>query len=149
MWVHRPRYDDTFGVPMDLGAHRKDPLSPRSRPSPVRQARPQTVLVEQPRSLFDLFRPSPDQAPRRAEKERPGRPRPSAPRPSLNQPAPDGGFRQLEAFAAGIWKRLSVQHRIVLAIGGAWFLLVTGLFVPAIVIGVFYAVIRNQKRDAA
>lgn len=160
MWSHRPRYDDTFGVPMDLGADRMDPLSPKARPpGPGRHARPQTVLVEKPRPLFGLFGSPPEDNPKPAATERPprlqspqARPidhRPPAHRPTAPQAAPANGFRQLEGFAGHIWKRLSLQHRIVLAIGGAWFLLVTGLFLPAIVIGVFYMVIRNQRRGEA
>jgi hypothetical protein len=55
MFGRRPRYDDTFGVRMDLGADRKDPMSlrPTSQAGRLRVKAP--VLVEQPVSIFGRF----------------------------------------------------------------------------------------------
>lgn len=143
MFGGRPKYDDTFGVPMDLGTYRKDPMSaPAIKRATLRTAKP-VKIVETPRRLSDIFRRKDNyelQMPKPSPESRTQR--------SPAQPAPDSadGFRRMEAHAAGIFRRLSVQHRIVLGIFGFWLLISTGLFIPAIIAGVIYLIVRNQKR---
>ena len=44
-----------------------------------------------------------------------------------------------------LWRKLSVAQRIGLFVFAGWFLLASGLFVPAIVIGVIYLTLRRNK----
>lgn len=143
MFGGRPKYDDTFGVPMDLGADRKDPITapPVKRP-PLRAARP-VEIVETPRRLSDIFHRK-DNFELQAEKPAPNAQTPRSP----SHPAPDSGegLRRMEAVAAGLLRRLSVQQRVVLGIFVFWLLIATGLFIPAIFAGIIYLIVRNQKR---
>ncbi|MFN7180133.1 hypothetical protein [Hyphomonas sp.] len=144
MFGGRPKYDDTFGVPMDLGADRKDPITapPVKRP-PLRTARP-VVLVEKPRRLSDIFH-QPDNFEWQAQSAQSVTVR-EAPQQSQSGQDTAESFRRIEAFAASFFQRLSVQHRILLGVVGFWLLISTGLFLPAIIAGIIYLIVRNQKR---
>jgi hypothetical protein len=148
MFGGRPKYDDTFGVPMDLGANRKDPITapPVKRP-PLRAARP-VEIVETPRRWSDIFRHK-DNFELQAEKPAPKSHTPRSENrsfPSQPAQASDEGLRRMEALAANFWKRLSTQHRILLGIVGFWLLISTGLFIPAIIAGIVYLIVRNRNR---
>jgi hypothetical protein len=150
MFARRPRYDDTFGVRMDLGADRIDPMSLRPSGSSGQLRVKPPVIVEQPRSLFDLFtgrskdpfselreRPRLQTPERRAPETRPARP--SLQQEQQGEPsALEGGIRML-------WGRLSVSQRIGICFVAGWFLLASGLFVPVIVIAVIYFSLRRRK----
>ncbi|MEQ9506597.1 MAG: hypothetical protein RLO80_10040 [Hyphomonas sp.] len=150
MFAKRPRFDDTFGVRMDLGADRMDPLSlrPASLGGQLRVKPP--VLVEQPWSIFDIFsrretdpyaalRGTPANVSSAPDKPEPPRPRPGA-SSAGNAPAPNPAASGLRAF----WQRLSWPHRIAISVFAGWFLLSTGLFIPAIVIAVAYFSLRKR-----
>jgi len=144
MFGGRPKFDDTFGVPIDLGADRKDPMSaPPIQRAALRAAKP-VVLVETPRRLSDIFH-RPDNFELQAQKSLPRPVREAALRSGSVQDPADG-FRRFEALAASFFNRLSVQHRIVLGIFGFWLLISTGLFIPAIFAGIIYLVVRTRKR---
>lgn len=151
MFGRRPRFDDTFGVRMDLGADRMDPMSlrPKSQAGQLRVKAP--VIVEQPRSLFDIFSGR-DNDPFAAIRERPqpqSRPaaRAAAPRPRAAASPQGEGQQGLRAFEAGLlalFRRLPVAQRVGLSLFAGWFLLATGLYIPAIVIGVIYFNVRRR-----
>ncbi len=144
MFGGRPKYDDTFGVPIDLGADRKDPISaPPIKRAALRAARP-VVLVEKPRRLSDFFH-QPDNFERQATSVQSVTVREAHQQPQSGQGTAES-FRRIEAFAASVFKRLSVPHRIVLGIFGFWLLISTGLLIPAIFAGIIYIVVRNQNR---
>lgn len=153
MFGRRPRFDDTFGVRMDLGADRMDPMSlrPKSQAGQLRVKAP--VIVEQPRSVFDIFSGR-DNDPFAAIRERPqsrAKSRPAAraatPRPRAAASPLGEGQQGLRAFEAGLlamFRRLPVAQRVGLSLFAGWFLLATGLFIPAIVIGVVYFNVRRR-----
>jgi hypothetical protein len=144
MFGGRPKYDDTFGVPVDLGANRKDPMSaPPIQRAALRAAKP-VVLVEKPRRLSDIFH-QPDNFERQAQSAQSVTVREHPQQPQSGQDTAEN-FRRIEALAASFFKRLSVQHRIVLGIFSFWLLISTGLFIPVIFAGIIYMVVRNQKR---
>lgn len=147
MFGKRPRYDDTFGVRLDLGADRVDPLAARHNSSLSAGKAQPTVIVEHPRSIFDIFG-----ALRSHDQTFPG-PRPqsraAAPpdvpdRKSVSAEAPD--FAAFEKSVARIWTRASVQHRILACVFTGWVLLATGLFVPALIIAAVYFALRNKAK---
>jgi len=145
MFARRPRFDDTFGVRMDLGADRMDPMSlrPSHQAGQLRVKAP--VLVEDTRSIFG---PRRHPEPLAELGERPERQ--SAPIPAntdfreRNLPASGDGLRRVESLVLGGWRKMSVQHRITAGVIGGWILLGTGLFIPAIVIAGIYIVMRNR-----
>lgn len=157
MFGHRPRYDDTYGVRMDFGGDRKDPLALRTVRPLFAYAKP-VVLIETPRSIFDLFGrraddtfidtalPKPARTPAPVVKAARALTAPPA-RPS-NVGAPLARPRatvSLESGIAAVWKRLPLQFKIIAIVGGGWFLFASGLFVPAIVIGVVYLTQRKKR----
>ena len=144
MWGRRPRYDDTFGVRMDLGADRKDPLAVRPAARVVSPRVKAPVIVERPRSVFDLFRgreddglgPRPPRAARTVEAPMPQREAAAAPAPDL---------RAFEATARRMLSRLSLQQRLGFSVFAFWLLMATGLFVPAIIVVVIYLAVRRRS----
>lgn len=150
MFARRPRYDDTFGVRMDLGADRIDPMSLRPSGSAGQLRVKPPVIVEQPRSLFDLFTGR-SKDPFSELRERPRLQTPERraleTRPATLTPAGDGQSERsaLEGGLRMVWNRLSVSQRIGIFFVGGWFLLASGLFVPAIVIAVIYFSLRRRK----
>lgn len=157
MFGRRPRYDDTYGVRMDFGGDRKDPLSLRTVRPLFDYAKP-VVLIETPRSIFDVFGRRADDTfvdtrfPKAAPASMPAvaaaralRPKPPA---AGRAAAPLTGARapvSLEGGIAALWKQLPLQLKIIAIVGGGWFLIASGLFVPAIVIGVVYLSQRKKK----
>jgi len=141
MFGRRPRYDDTFGVRMDLGADRMDPMS--MRPAAKLQVK-ETLLVERPGSIFGGSgrRESDPFAALRAKPE----PRPLAPqREPRRAPAPRGeGPRTFEDGVRMVLRRLSVTQRIGLSFIAGWFLLASGLWVVAAVIAVVWFTRRKR-----
>lgn len=161
MFGGRPRYDDTFGVRLDLGGNRKDPLSSPKALNAAHQKVKQPVLIEKPWRLLDIFgsrdqdplASGPVPKPRQVQIERPSPPRQTISPPHHTAPSPDYSAasdtaRQLGAFARSLWNKLSLQHRIVFGALGVWFLLSTGLIFPAIVLAVIITAIRNRQRSA-
>jgi hypothetical protein len=150
MFAKRPRFDDTFGVRMDLGADRIDPMSlrPSSVAGQLRVKPP--VIVEQPGSVFDIFR-GPSKDPFSELRARPGMQAPERLQPQTSPAAPPERRtgRDEQAGPAGglmtLWRRLSVAQRIGLCVFAGWFLLASGLFVPAIVIAIVYFNLRRRK----
>lgn len=147
MFGKRPRYDDTFGVRLDLGADRIDPLSARHNSGLTAGKVKPTVIVEQPRTLLDVFG-----AIRSRDQTFPVSPPPprinarqaAVDRKSASSQAPD--FAAFEKSVARVWKNASVQHRILACVFGGWLLLATGLFVPALIIAVVYFALRNKAK---
>lgn len=150
MFGRRPRYDDTFGVRMDLGADRKDPMSlrPASQAGQLRVKAP--VLVEQPGSIFGTFG-KPETYPFAAVRDKPVTPPPApekfaAVRP-LTEPQPADAAPGIQAMKAGLhaaWRRLSVRQRIGLVVVAGWLLIVTGLWIPVLVIAAAYFGLRRR-----
>ncbi len=141
MFGRRPRYDDTFGVRMDLGADRMDPIS--MRPAAKLKMK-ETVLVERPGSIFGGSgrRESDPFAALRAKPE----PRPLAQqREPRRAPAPRSeGPRTLEDGVRKVLRGLSVTQRIGLSFIAGWFLLASGLWVVAAVIAVVWFTRRKR-----
>jgi hypothetical protein len=150
MFGRRPRYDDTFGVRMDLGADRVDPMSvrPASQAGQLRVKAP--VLVEQPGSIFGGFgkretdpfaaiRNKPVTAPPVPEKFAAVRPRTD---PQTAEAAP--GVQALKARLHAAWRRLSPGQRIGLGVVAGWLLIGTGLWVPVLVIAAAYFSLRKR-----
>lgn len=147
MFARRPRYDDTFGVRMDLGADRIDPMSlrPKGAAGQLRVKAP--VIVEQPGSLLDIFagRSKDPFSPLRE------RPRPQVPERETVQPQtaaprsaePGERPRTFEGGLRAIWQRLSVMQRIGLSLFAGWFLLASGLWVIAA--GIAIVVFTRRK----
>ncbi|MFN3912428.1 hypothetical protein [Hyphomonas sp.] len=153
MFARRPRYDDTFGVRMDLGADRIDPMSlrPKGAAGQLRVKAP--VIVEQPGSLFDIFAGrSKDPFSQLRERPRPQVPdrEPLPPEaetrraPPARAPEPGERPRTFEDGLRAIWQRLSVTQRIGLSLFAGWFLLATGLWVIAA--GIAIVVFTRRKR---
>ena len=147
MFGKRPRYDDTFGVRLDLGADRVDPLEARHKSSlSAGKAKP-TVIVEHPRSIFDIFgamRSHDQTLPEPKPQARAAAP-PAAPdRKAVSSEAPD--FAAFEKSVAKVWRNASVQHRVFACVFGGWLLLATGLFVPALIIAAVYFALRNKAK---
>lgn len=145
MFGRRPRYDDTFGVRMDLGADRVDPMAMR----PGGQVRvKETILIERPGSIFDGFarRETDPLAALRAKPERkpqaPPREPLAATTPRLAAPAQSA--RNFEEAVRAIWQRLGVTQRIALFFFAGWFLLASGLWVVAAVIAVVWFTRRQR-----
>ena len=145
MFGKRPRYDDTFGVRMDLGADRVEPMAMR----PAAQVRVKdTILIERPGSIFGGFarRETDPLAALRAKPERRTQAPPrelsaaTAPRPAT----PAQGARNFEDAARTIWQRLSIPQRIGLSLFAGWFLLASGLWVIAAVIAVVWFTRRQR-----
>ena len=66
MFGRRPRYDDTFGVRMDLGADRVEPMAMR----PAAQVRvKETILIERPGSDLRRLRAARDRSAGRAARQ--------------------------------------------------------------------------------
>jgi hypothetical protein len=149
MFGRRPRYDDTFGVRMDLGADRVDPMSvrPASQAGQLRVKAP--VLVEQPGSIFGGFgkretdpfaaiRNKPVTAP-------PVRERAAPPVRTAEQPAEAApGVQALKAGLHAAWRRLSAGQRVGLVVVAGWLLIGTGLWVPVLVIAAAYFSLRKR-----
>ena len=149
MFGRRPRYDDTFGVRMDLGADRKDPMSlrPASQAGQLRVKAP--VLVEQPGSIFGGFgkretdpfaaiRDKPVAAPPATE-------RAATPARTAEQPAEAApGVQALKAGLHAAWRRMSPGQRIGLGVVAGWLLIGTGLWVPVLVIAAAYFSLRKR-----
>ena len=107
MFGGRPKYDDTFGVPIDLGADRKDPMSaPPIQRAALRAAKP-VILVEKPRHLSDIFH-QPDNFERQAQSVQSVTVREAAQQPQSGQDSAES-FRRIETVAASFLKRLSVS----------------------------------------
>jgi hypothetical protein len=145
MFGRRPRYDDTFGVRMDLGADRVEPMSA----IPAGQVRvKETILIERPGSIFGGFarRETDPLAALRAKPERQTKAPPremratTAPRPAT----PVQGARRLEDVFRTIWQRLSIAQRIALSVFAGWFLLASGLWVIAAVAAVVWFTRRQR-----
>ena len=145
MFGKRPRYDDTFGVRMDLGADRVEPMA--MRPAAQLRAK-ETILIERPGSIFGGFarRETDPLAALRAKPQRQTQAPPrepsaaTAPRPG----APAQGARSFEDAVRTIWQRLSVPQRIGLSLFAGWFLLASGLWVIAAVIAVVWFTRRQR-----
>jgi hypothetical protein len=147
MFGKRPRYDDTFGVRLDLGADRIDPLAARHNSRLAAGKVKPTVIVEHPRSIFEIFGtmrsrdqtfPGPKPQPRAAALPA------ASDRKSVSAEAPD--FATFEKSIARVWAKASVQHRIIACVFTGWLLLATGLFVPALIIAVVYFALRNKAK---
>lgn len=165
MFGGRPRYDDTFGVRLDLGANQKDPLSVRAvHPRAPAKVKP-PVLVEQPRRLSDIFggggkdelapkpapaRPAPVAASHRAPPATTRAPEPDYARRRAPASAPSGSgaetAQQIISSAVRFWGKLSLQHKIMIGAFAVWFLLSTGLIFPAVVLAVILVAVRNQAK---
>jgi len=145
MFGKRPRYDDTFGVRMDLGADCVDPIA--MRPAAQVSAR-EAILVERPGSIFGGFarRETDPLAALRAQPERLSQALPREPRsetaPQSAAPAQEG--RNFAEAIRAIWQRLSVVQRIALSLFAGWFLLASGLWVVAAVIAVVWLTRRQR-----
>ena len=150
MFARRPRFDDTFGVRMDLGADRMDPMSLRpSSQSGQLRVRP-AVLVERPWSIFNLFGGR-ETDPFAALRERPShtaesgeKPAPRGPRSTAVSADPGAAPNPVEGGLRALWTRLSWPHRIAISVFAGWFLLSSGLFIPAIVIAIVYFNLRKR-----
>ena len=150
MFGRRPRYDDTFGVHMDLGADCKDPMSlrPASQAGRLRVKAP--VLVEQPVSIFGRFgkrETDPFSVIRDKPATAPPAPEKFAAVTKHTQPQPPHAAPGVQAFKAGLhagWRRLSVRQRIVLVVIAGWLLIGTGLWIPALVIAAAYFSLRRR-----
>jgi len=145
MFGRRPRYDDTFGVRMDLGADRVDPMAMR----PAAQVRvKETILIERPGSIFGGFarRETDPLAALPAKPERVRQAPPREPRPDTppRATAPDQVPRTFEDAVRAIWQRLGVTQRIALFFFAGWFLLASGLWVVAAVIAVVWFTRRKR-----
>lgn len=148
MFGKRPRYDDTFGVRMDLGADRVDPMAMR----PAAQVRvKETLLIERPGLIFGGFarRETDPLAALRAKPE----PQPKAPlRETLQKHATTAprtaaqtqGARSLEDVLRTIWQRLSIAQRIALSLFAGWFFLASGLWVIAAVAAIIWFTRRQR-----
>jgi hypothetical protein len=135
---------------MDLGADRIDPMSLRPSGSAGQLRVKPPVIVEQPRSLLDLFTGrSKDPFSELRERPRLQAPERRAPetRPAMLTRSRDGQSERsaLEGGIRMLWNRLSVGQRIGLSVFAGWFLLASGLFVPVIVIAVIYFSLRRRK----
>ena len=136
MFGKRPRYDDTFGVRMDLGADRVEPMAMR----PAAQVRvKETILIERPGSIFGgaALRAKPERRTQAPPRELSAA---TAPRPAT----PAQGARNFEDAARTIWQRLSIPQRIGLSLFAGWFLLASGLWVIAAVIAVVWFTRRQR-----
>jgi hypothetical protein len=145
MFGRRPRYDDTFGVRMDLGADRVEPMAMR----PGAQVRvKETILIERPGSIFGGFarRETDPLAALRAKPERERKAPPREPRPATapRTLTPDQGPRTFEGVLRAIWQRLTVVQRIGLSVFAGWFLIASGLWVVAAVIAVVWFTRRQR-----
>lgn len=147
MFGRRPRFDDTFGVRMDLGADRMDPMSlrPSSHAGQLRVKAP--VLVKETRSFFGLFaRRNPEPL---AQLDQRQRTVPTAMQiETVSSRAAPGanadGLRQFESRVRGAWKKMSVQQRIWTSVIAGWILIASGMFIPAIVIAGIYIAVRRR-----
>ncbi len=149
MFGRRPRYDDTFGVRMDLGADRVDPMSvrPASQAGQLRVKAP--VLVEQPGSIFCGFGKR-ETDPFAAIRNKPVTASPVHERaaPSVRtaeqtaEAAP--GVQALKAALHAAWRRLSAGQRVGLVVVAGWLLIGTGLWVPVLVIAAAYFSLRKR-----
>ena len=149
MFGRRPRYDDTFGVRMDLGADRVDPMSvrPASQAGQLRVKAP--VLVEQPGSIFGGFgkrETDPFAAIRNKPVTAPPAPeRTATPVRTREQPAEAApGVQALKAGLHAAWRRLSAGQRVGLVVVAGWLLIGTGLWVPVLVIAAAYFSLRKR-----
>ncbi len=148
MFAKRPRFDDTFGVRMDLGADRMDPMSlrPSSQAGQLRVKPP--VIVETPGSFFGIFRrryndplsalgekPVPEPAPRTGFEPQ----RTRAPRDETRSPT-----RAFEAGVLAIWKRMTPSQRIWLSVVGGMLLFSSGLWIPVAALVVAYFALRRR-----
>lgn len=140
----RPRYDDTFGVRMDLGGDRKDPLSQRPVPRAAPKGVKHPVIVDQPRRLMDWLRPDKAEAePPRSMWRLPSAPaRTAAP---AEVPSHSATLRAVEDWAKERWQRMTFANRVGYGVVAFWILMATGLFAPALVIAIAYFVIRQSK----
>jgi len=149
MFGRRPRYDDTFGVRMDLGADRVDPMSmrPASQAGQLRVKAP--VLVEQPGSIFGGFgkrETDPFAAIRdksvtaRQVPERAVAPVSTVPQPAEAAP----GVQALKAGLHAACRRLSAGQRIGLVFVAGWLLIGSGLWIPVLVIAAAYFSLRRR-----
>lgn len=149
MFGRRPRYDDTFGVRMDLGADRVDPMSmrPSSQAGQLRVKAP--LLVEQPGSIFGGFgkretdpfaaiRNKPVSLPPATERAA----APARTEPQTAEAAP--GVQALKAGLHAAWRRLSAGQRVGLVVVAGWLLIGTGLWVPVLVIAAAYFSLRKR-----
>jgi hypothetical protein len=149
MFGRRPRYDDTFGVRLDLGADRVDPLSmrPASQAGQLRVKAP--VLVEQPGSIFGGFGKR-DTDPFAAIRDKPVTAAPATERAAIpvrtarqqSEAAP--GVQALKAGLHAAWRRMSPGQRIGLGVVAGWLLIGTGLWVPVLVIAAAYFSLRKR-----
>ncbi len=148
MFGRRPRYDDTFGVRMDLGADRVDPMSvrPASQAGQLRVKAP--VLVEQPGSIFGGFgkrETDPFAAIRNKPVTPPVHARTAPPVRIAEQPAEAApGVQALKAGLHAAWRRLSAGQRVGLVVVAGWLLIGTGLWVPVLVIAAAYFSLRKR-----
>jgi|JI10StandDraft_1071094.scaffolds.fasta_scaffold349343_3 hypothetical protein len=146
MLGRRPRYDDTFGVRMDLGADRKDPLAQRPVPRVAPRSAKSAVIVSQPKRLIDWLRPDKVAVePPRSIWRLPAEPvRTTAPGPA---PTHSATLRAAEDWAKERWQRMTPGNRVGFGAFIFWVLMATGLFLPALVVAIAYAVIRQSKPD--
>ena len=149
MFGRRPRYDDTFGVRLDLGADRVDPMSmrPASQAGQLRVKAP--VLVEQPGSIFGGFGKR-ETDPFAAIRDKPVAAAPATERAATpvrtgQQPAEAApGVQALKAGLHAAWRRMSPGQRIGLGVVAGWLLIGTGLWIPALVIAAAYFSLRKR-----
>ena len=145
MFGKRPRYDDTFGVRMDLGADRVEPMAMR-RGAQVRVK--ETILIERPGSIFGGFarRETDPLAALRAKPERTPQkpPREARPATAPHPAAPAQSARNFEEAVRAILQRLTVTQRIALFVFAGWFLLASGLWVVAALIAVVWFTRRQR-----
>lgn len=145
MFGRRPRYDDTFGVRMDLGADRVDPMALR----PSAQVRvKETILIERPGSIFggSARRETDPLAALRAKPERKTKAQPLEPRAATapRTATSDQGPRTFEGVVRASWQRLTVVQRIGLSVFAGWFLIASGLWVVAAAIAVVWFTRRQR-----
>ena len=149
MFGRRPRYDDTFGVRMDLGADRVDPMSvrPASQAGQLRVKAP--VLVEQPGSIFGGFgkrETDPFAAIRNKPHTAPSVPERTATSVRTAEETTEAapGMQALKTGLQAAWRRLSAGQRVGLVVVAGWLLIGTGLWVPVLVIAAAYFSLRKR-----
>jgi hypothetical protein len=148
MFGQSNRSEDIFGVRTGSCRPHGDPFSGRPAHKSLGRPAAPPVIVEQPKSMFDLFG-------RRDDTFSPAAlPRPQSAPSAEAVPSPAGRVNQptdwpalaaaAERWLRAQWARMSVQQRLGTAVIAGWFLLASGLLVPAIIAGVIYFNLRRK-----